>query len=107
MNNGVTTSRVLLRSLGSGQYYTSSNAWSGAGSAAHDFETVDNAAQFARAQGLAGMEVVLRFDDPANDLVLPLSRDGWASAESEWHPGAGAGLAKRTRFNIAVAAPTQ
>jgi hypothetical protein len=41
---------------------------------AHDFDTVQSAAHFARTERLAGMEVVLRDGDPACDLILPLRR---------------------------------
>ena len=41
---------------------------------AHDFETVESAIELARTQRLADMEVVLHYDDPACDLVLPLKQ---------------------------------
>jgi hypothetical protein len=42
---------------------------------AHDFETVESAAQLARNRGLSGIEVVVRDDDPACDLVLPFTQE--------------------------------
>ena len=67
--------RVFLRNRETGQYYTTSNGWSGNGSEAHDFETVESAIEFARTQKLADMEVVLHYEDPACDLVLPLKQE--------------------------------
>ena len=64
--------QAFLRNRETGQYYTTSNGWSGNGSEAHDFETVESAIELARTQRLADMEVVLHHDDPACDLVLPL-----------------------------------
>ena len=64
--------QAFLRNRETGQYYTTSNGWSGNGSEAHDFETVESAIDLARTQKLADMEVVLHYDDPACDLVLPL-----------------------------------
>jgi hypothetical protein len=39
---------------------------------AHDFENVKSATQFATTEGLSGVEVVVRSDDPGGDLILPL-----------------------------------
>ena len=65
-------SKVFLRKRETAQYYAGSNGWSGSSSVAHDFETVESATQFAKTEGLAGMEVVLRYDDTGCDLILPL-----------------------------------
>lgn len=67
--------KVYLRHQETGQYYAGSNGWSGSSSRAHDFETVEGAAQLARNRGLSGMEIVLRDDDPACDLVLPFTQE--------------------------------
>ena len=67
--------KVFLRHRESGQYYAGSNGWSGSSSVAHDFETMESAAQLARNRGLAGIEVVVRFDNPGCDLVLPLRQE--------------------------------
>jgi hypothetical protein len=67
--------KVFLRHRESGQYYAGSNGWTGSSSVAHDFETVESAAQLARNRGLAGIEVVVRDDDdPDCDLVLPFTQ---------------------------------
>jgi hypothetical protein len=67
--------RAFLRNRETGQYYSGANACSGNGSEAHDFETVESAIEFARTQKLADMEVVLHYEDPACDLVLPLRQE--------------------------------
>jgi hypothetical protein len=64
--------KVFLRHRETNHYYAGSIGWSGNTSVAHDFETVESAIQLSRAQNLADMEVVLRYEDPACDLVLPL-----------------------------------
>jgi hypothetical protein len=64
--------KVFLRNRETGHYYTGSTGWSGNGSVAHDFDAVESATQFAKTERLAGMEVVLRYDDPVCDLILPL-----------------------------------
>ena len=72
----LTKTKVFLRHRETGQYYAGSNLWSGSSSVAHDFATVESAAQLARNRGLAGIEVVVRDDDPACDLVLPFTQEG-------------------------------
>lgn len=67
---------VLLRNQETGQYYAGLNGWVGNCAGAHDFGAVENATQLARTEKLAGMEVVLRYDDPVCDLVLPF-RGNW------------------------------
>ena len=67
--------KVFLRNREAGQYYAGSNRWSANSSEAHDFETVESAIELARTQKLTEMEVVLNYDDPACDLVLPLRQE--------------------------------
>lgn len=62
---------VLLRNRATGQLYAGSKEWTEDASGAHNFEAVESAIEFARTERLAGMEVVLRHDDPICDLVLP------------------------------------
>ena len=66
--------KVFLRCRGTGQYYAWANVWSDSTSVAHEFDTVENAAQLARNRRFAGMEVVVRKDAPARDLILPLRK---------------------------------
>ncbi len=64
--------KVLLRKTHGSQYYVVNNQWTSDLMQAKDFDQVDRAIQFRREERLAGVEVVLRFDDPFCDLVLPL-----------------------------------
>ena len=68
------TAKVFLRNRETGQYFAGSTGWSGDGSVTHDFDTLESATQFAKTGWPAGMEGVLRYDDPICDLVLPLGR---------------------------------
>jgi hypothetical protein len=72
---GLMKKKVFLRCRGTGQYYAWANVWSGVASVAHEFDTVESAAELARNRGFAGMEVVVRDDDPACDLILPLRKE--------------------------------
>ena len=66
---------VFLRNTGTGQYYASPGRWVGDSPHAHDFCVVEDAFEFARTRKFVGVEVVLRYEDPACDLVLPLRQD--------------------------------
>jgi len=68
--------KVLLRQKGSSLYYAGADEWTPDPRHARDFEEVDRAIQFHRAEGVAGVDVVLSYDDPACDLVLPLREPG-------------------------------
>jgi hypothetical protein len=67
--------QAFLRNRETGQYYTASKGRSGNGSKAHDFKTVESAIEWARTQRFGDVEVVLHYDDPACDLVLPLKQE--------------------------------
>ena len=64
--------RVLLRKRETKHYFAGPNGWSVNASAAHDFETVDAAVEMARKGKLAGIEVVVRDDGAASDLIMPV-----------------------------------
>ena len=72
---GLLQMKVLLRNQHNGHYYAGQNEWSTKSSSAYDFEEVQSAVRFVRTQQLKGIEAVLRYDDPACDLVLPLSEE--------------------------------
>jgi hypothetical protein len=72
---GLVKMQVFLRNRETGQYYSGPNGWNGNSSEAHDFETVESAIELARTQRLADMEVVLHYDDPTCDLVLPFKQE--------------------------------
>jgi hypothetical protein len=67
--------KVLLRNQETGQYYLGSKGWSANAAMAQDFDTVESASNVAWTQRLSGLEVVLRYEDPACDLVLPLRQE--------------------------------
>jgi hypothetical protein len=68
--------RVLLRNRETGQYFADSLGWTTNCAQAYDFYKVEDAAEFGRTKNLAGMEVVLRYEDFACDLVLPVTQSG-------------------------------
>jgi hypothetical protein len=72
---GLLKMQVFLRNRETRQHYSGSNGWSGNISLAHNFETVESAVELARTQRIADMEVVLHYDGPDCDLVLPLKQE--------------------------------
>ncbi len=64
--------KVFLRNRQTGQCYVGPNGLGWNGASAHDFGTVENAVELARTQKFTDMEVVLHYDAPARDLVLPV-----------------------------------
>jgi hypothetical protein len=67
--------KVLLRNTESRLYYVGNGDWTPDSSQARGFEQIELAIQFHRAERLTAMEVVLSYDDPYCDLVLPLQTD--------------------------------
>ena len=68
--------KVYLRDAKTGAYYCSSKAWAPDRLEARNFERVENAAELVRGRGLEGMEIILAYDHPACDLVLPQRTQG-------------------------------
>jgi hypothetical protein len=64
--------KVLLRKTNNSPYYVGSNQWTTDSSQARDFGQVEDAIELHRDEHLTDVEVVLRYDDPICDLVLPL-----------------------------------
>jgi hypothetical protein len=64
--------KVLLRKTNDKLYYVGYNQWAADSKYARDFEEVEQAIQLHRDEELRGVEVVLSFDDPLCDLVLPI-----------------------------------
>jgi hypothetical protein len=65
--------RVLLRNSKIGLYYVGRRHWVGDAHAAADLGCIENAAQLSRDENFEQMEVVVESEDPACELVLPLS----------------------------------
>jgi hypothetical protein len=66
--------KVFLRNRETGQFYTGPSGWSEDSSLAHDFDTVVSATTFAKAERLAGLEVLVR-DKFGCDMILPLREE--------------------------------
>jgi hypothetical protein len=67
--------KVLLRKTNDKLYYVGFNQWAADARYARDFKGVEQALELQRDEKLAAMEVVLSYDDPAYELVLPM-QDG-------------------------------
>jgi len=64
--------KVLLRKRKTDLYYAGADRWTSDLKQAQDFDQVERAVQLHREEQLPDAEVVLRFDDPACDAILPL-----------------------------------
>ena len=64
--------QILLRNLKTAQYFQTPDKWTADQMEARDFETLNQAIAFARQNHLAGVEIVLAFDDPHRDIHFPL-----------------------------------
>jgi hypothetical protein len=65
--------KVLLRDAATGHFYAAPDRWETSRSLAFDFVTVEDATHCGRRLQRARMEVVLAYDDPLCDLVLPIA----------------------------------
>ena len=66
--------RFLIQDLSSKQYFTSDSKWSGNDFEARDFLTTLGAYDYIRGHSLDNVNIVLKDDDdPARDVVVPLS----------------------------------
>ena len=74
--------KILLRNIETAQYL-SSNDWVADPAAAFDFGKTEQAIQFTREHNLQKMEIVLRYDHPVSEMVLPVAESsaGLASAQ--------------------------
>ena len=64
---------VLLRNARIGLYYAGRKHWVGSPDTAADLKTVERAAELSRDENFEQMEIVVASEDPACELVLPLS----------------------------------
>ncbi len=65
--------RVLLRNSNIGLYYAGRKHWVGKPDLAADLQTIERAAELSRQESFDQMEVLVEYDDPGCELVLPLS----------------------------------
>jgi hypothetical protein len=72
----VGSAQVFLRNSETGLWYAGADRWVAGSGGGRDFGTVEEAIDCWRGMGVDGVEVVLHYDDPQCDLVLPLSEQG-------------------------------
>ena len=65
---------VLLRHAGIGLYYAGPKHWVGDPGLALDVGSIERAAEVSRDESFEEMDVLVTYDDPACELVLPLKR---------------------------------
>ena len=63
---------VLLRNARIGLYYAGRKHWVGNPDTAADLKTIERAAELSRDENFEQMEIVVGYEDPACELVLPL-----------------------------------
>lgn len=64
--------RVLLRNARIGLYYAGRKHWVGKADAAANLMTIERAAELSAEENFDQMEVLVDYDDPNCELVLPL-----------------------------------
>jgi hypothetical protein len=64
--------RVLLREVSTGLFYVGFQQWSYETITARNFATIAEAEQHVAREGLRGMDLVLLYEDPRCEVVLPL-----------------------------------
>ena len=73
---------VVLRHGGSGYYYGGRSCWVAGPGRAVDLGTIERAAAAGRVENFGGIEIVVSFDEPECELVLPLGRAGAARGKA-------------------------
>jgi hypothetical protein len=73
--------RVVLRHAGIGLYYAGRKHWVGDPDSALDLETIERATELSRDESFEEMDIVMTYDDPFCELVLPLRRKREAGQE--------------------------
>ena len=74
--------QVVLRHAGIDLYYAGRKHWVGNRDSALDLETIERATELSRDESFGEMDIVVTYDDPTRELVLPLRRERVADAES-------------------------
>jgi len=75
--------RVLLRHAGIGLYYAGHKHWVGDPGCALDLGTIERATELSRVESFEEMDVVVNYDDPSCELVLPLRRKKAAPVDAQ------------------------
>jgi hypothetical protein len=65
--------KIILRDSQTGLYYSGDRTWCADASDAMEFDSIQTAAAVAQEQKLETVNVVLRYEKPTCELVLPLA----------------------------------
>jgi hypothetical protein len=74
--------RVVLKHAELGLYYAGHKHWVGDPDSALDLATIERATELSRDESFGEMDIVVTYDDPVCELVLPLRRSEEADDES-------------------------
>ena len=74
--------QVILRHAGIDLYYAGHKHWVGNGDSALDLETIERATELSRDESFEEMDIVVTYDDPSCELVLPVRRQRKADDEA-------------------------
>lgn len=74
--------RVVLRHPEIGLYYAGQKHWVSHADSALDLETIERATELGRGESFGDMDIVVTYDDPSCELVLPLRRKKEADDKS-------------------------
>ena len=66
--------RVVLRHAEIGLYYAGHAHWVGNQSDALDLQSIEQAMELSREESFEAMEIMVCYDDPTCELVLPIGR---------------------------------
>ncbi len=67
--------RILLQQKETGLYFKGPEVWTRNSAEAADFVSSTKAMEFCAANNLAGVQLVLKFEDQQYDIVMPLIAD--------------------------------
>jgi hypothetical protein len=73
--------RVLLRHAVIGLYYAGRKHWVGDPGSALDLATIERATELSREEEFGDMDILVTYDDPPCELVLPVRRSKEAADE--------------------------
>ena len=73
--------RVVLKHAELGLYYAGHKHWVGDPDSALDLATIERATELSRDESFGEMDIVVTYDDPVCELVLPLRRKREADEE--------------------------
>ena len=74
--------RVVLRHAELGLYYAGHKHWVGDPDSALDLATIERATELSRDESFGEIDIVVTYDEPGCDLVLPLRLKREADDES-------------------------